>query len=61
MKLLTRRVVLVEEEGSTYVADNEGDSDESRTLGPLRAAAGRCRPQPAPTASPSAPALARNC
>jgi hypothetical protein len=41
MRLLTRRMVLVEKRGSTYVADNEGDSDESRTLGPLQAAAGR--------------------
>ena len=39
MKLLTRRGVLVEEEGSTYVADNGGDSDEARTLRPLHAAA----------------------
>ena len=39
MKLLTRRGVLVEEEGSTYVADNHGDSDEARTLRPLQAAA----------------------
>jgi hypothetical protein len=31
--------VLVEEEGSTYVADNDGDSDEARTLRPLQAAA----------------------
>ena len=39
MKLLTRREVLVEEEGSTYVADNDGDSDEARTLRPLQATA----------------------
>ena len=39
MKLLTRRGVLVEEEGSTYIADNDGDSDEARTLRPLQAAA----------------------
>ena len=40
MKLLTRREVLVEEEeGSTYVADNDGDSDEARTLRPLQVAA----------------------
>jgi hypothetical protein len=32
MKLLTRRRVLVEEEGSTYMADNDGDSDEARVL-----------------------------
>lgn len=28
MKLLTRRGVSVEEEGSTNMADNDGDSDE---------------------------------
>ncbi len=41
MKLLTRRGVLVEEEGSTYMADNDNDndSDEARTLRPLQAAA----------------------
>ena len=39
MKLLTRRGVLVEEEGSTYMADSDGDSDEARTLRPLQAAA----------------------
>jgi hypothetical protein len=39
MKLLTRRGVLVEEEGSTYMADNGGDSDEARVLRPLQAAA----------------------
>ena len=39
MKLLTRRGVLVEEEGSTYMVDNDGDSDEARTLRPLQAGA----------------------
>jgi len=39
MKLLTRRGVLVEEEGSTYMADSDGDSDETRPLRPLQAAA----------------------
>jgi hypothetical protein len=39
MKLLTRRGVLVEEEGSTYLADNDADSDEARVLMPLQAAA----------------------
>ena len=39
MKLLIRRGVLVEEEGSTYMADNDGDSDEARVLRPLQAAA----------------------
>jgi len=29
---------LVEEEGSTYVADNDADSDVARTLRPLQAA-----------------------
>jgi len=31
--------VLVEEQGQTYVADSDGDSDEARTLRPLQAAA----------------------
>jgi hypothetical protein len=39
MKLLTRRGVLIEEQGSTYLADNDAGSDEARTLGPLQAAA----------------------
>jgi len=39
MKLLTRRGVLVEEEGSTSMADNDSDSDEARALRPLQAAA----------------------
>ena len=39
MKLLTRRAVLVEEESSTYVADNDPDSEEVRALRPLQAAA----------------------
>ena len=39
MKLLTRRGVLVEEQGQTYLADNEADSDEARTLGRLQTAA----------------------
>ena len=30
---------MVEEEGSTYMADNGGDSDEARVLRPLQAAA----------------------
>jgi hypothetical protein len=49
MKLLTRRAVLVGEEGSTYVADNDGDSDEARTLRSRRAL----------TASPSVRMLTR--
>jgi hypothetical protein len=39
MKLLTRRGVLVEEEGSTYMTDNDGDSNEARVLRPLQVAA----------------------
>ncbi len=39
MKLLTLRGVLVEEEGSSYLADSDGDSDDARTLRPLQAAA----------------------
>ena len=39
MKLLTRRGVLVEEEGSTYLADSDGESDDARALRPLQAAA----------------------
>lgn len=35
--------VLVEEEGSTYLADNDDDSDEARTLRPLQAASGVTR------------------
>jgi hypothetical protein len=35
MKLLSRRGVLVEDEGSTYAADSDADSDEARTLRPL--------------------------
>jgi hypothetical protein len=38
MKPLTRRGVLVEEQGQTYLADNDGDSDEARVLRPLQAA-----------------------
>ncbi|WP_414858775.1 transposase [Paucibacter sp. TC2R-5] len=40
MKMLSRRGVLVEEAGSTYVADNDGDSDEARVLRPLHHLAG---------------------
>jgi len=39
MKLLTRRGVLVEEQGQTYMADGDADSDDARTLRPLQAAA----------------------
>ena len=43
VNLLTRRGVLVEEEGSTYMADNDGDPDEAGVLRPLHAAACTCR------------------
>ena len=39
MKLLASRGGLVEEEGSTYIANNDSDSDEARTLRSLQAAA----------------------
>ena len=39
MKLLTRRGVLVEEQGSSYLADGDADSDGARTLRSLQAAA----------------------
>ena len=38
LKLLTRCGVLVEEEGSTYMADNDCDSDKARLLRPPQAA-----------------------
>ncbi len=43
MKLLTRRGVLVEKEGSTCLADVDADSDDARMLGPLRTAASTYR------------------
>ena len=39
LKLLTRRGALVEEQGSTYMADNDADSEHARTIRPLQAAA----------------------
>ena len=39
MKMLTRRGVLVEEMGQTYLADPDADGEEARTLRPLQAAA----------------------
>jgi len=39
MKLLTRRGVLVEDMGQTYLAEPDADGEESRTLRPLQAAA----------------------
>jgi len=38
MKLLTRRGLLIEEQGQAYLADTDGDSDEARSLRPLQAA-----------------------
>ena len=43
MKLLTRRGMLVEETGSTDLADSETDSDDACELRPLQAAACTCR------------------
>jgi hypothetical protein len=39
MKMLTRRGVLVEEMGQTWLAEPDADGDEARTLRPLQAAA----------------------
>ena len=39
MKMLTRRGVLIEEMGQTYLAETDADEDESRTLRPLQATA----------------------
>ena len=39
MKLLTRRGVLIEEMGQTYLAEPDDDGEEARTLRPLQAAA----------------------
>jgi hypothetical protein len=39
MKMLTRRGVLVEDMGQTYLAEPDADGDEARTLRPLQAAA----------------------
>jgi len=36
---LTRRGVLIEEQGDTYLADSDADSNEARTLRPLQAVA----------------------
>jgi hypothetical protein len=54
MKLLTRRGVVVEEEASTYMADN--DAEQMRP-----ACSGRCRRRPEHTASPSAREPDRRC
>ncbi len=55
MKMLTRRGVLVEDTGQTYLAEPNGDGKEARTLRPLQAAAMTC------SIAPSAPALGRRC
>jgi hypothetical protein len=39
MKMLTRRGVLIEETGQTYLAEPDADGEEARTLRPLQAAA----------------------
>jgi len=39
MKMLTRRGVLIEEMGQTYLAEQDADDDEALTLRPLQAAA----------------------
>ena len=54
MKLLTRRGVLVEEEGSTYRLT-------ATAIRTTPARSGRCRPPSVRTASPSARAPARGC
>ncbi|MFZ2989202.1 transposase [Ideonella sp.] len=43
MKMLTRRGVLVEEMGQTYLAELDADCEEVRTSWPLQAAAITCR------------------
>ena len=52
MKLLTRRGVLIEEQGQAYMADNDSDSDKARVLRPLQAAAWPCRPRRASGPAP---------
>jgi len=47
MKMLTRRGVLVEDMGQTYLAEPDADDEDARTLQPLQAAAMPCRPRPA--------------
>ena len=39
MKMLTRRGVLVQDMGQTYLAEPDADGEEARTLRPLQAAA----------------------
>jgi hypothetical protein len=45
MKLLTRRGVLLEDMGQTYLDEPDADGEEARTLRPLQAAAVPCRPR----------------
>ena len=52
MRLLTRRGVLIEEQGQTCMADDDSDSDAARTLRPLQAAAWPCRPRRASGPAP---------
>ena len=52
MKLLTRKGVLVEEQGQTYMTDDDADSEEARVLRPLQAAAWPCRPSRASGPAP---------
>jgi hypothetical protein len=55
MKLLTRRGVLIEDMGQTYLAEPDDDGEEARTLRPLQAAAITYR------IAPSVLALDRRC
>ena len=52
MKLLTRKGVLVEEQGETTMTDDDSDSDEARVLRPLQAAVWPCRPRRASGPAP---------
>ena len=52
MKMLTRRGVLVKEQGATYLAHGDADSDDARALRPLHAAAWPCRPRRASGPAP---------
>ena len=52
MKMLTRRGVLIEEMGQTYLAEPEADGEEARTLRPLQAAAITYRVAFGPRAGP---------
>ena len=56
-KLLTRRGMLVEEKGSTCMADNDGDTDEALVLRPLQAAACTCRIAFGPRAGQKVPTV----